>query len=108
MDALWVWLSELMQLVVLGDAWKFHKRAEFSKIDSLTKRSKVWCNGANFQKAFQIVKISLLVMAVTTCENSNSRHLQAAFFFVLNVLRMSVFCKSMKTKYGARMITPNR
>lgn len=106
-DALWVWLSALTQSIVLGDAWKFHKRAEFSEIDSLTKRSKVWCRGANFQKAFQIVKISLLVMAVKTCENSNSRHLQAAFFFVRNVLRMSVFSKPMKTKDVARMITPN-
>lgn len=53
----------------------FTRKLSSQEIDSLTRGSKVWCSGANFQKAFPIVKIFLLIMAVKTCENSNSRHL---------------------------------
>lgn len=76
----------------------------FQENDSLIKRSKVWCIGANFQKTFQIVKIFFLVIAVKTYENSNLRHLASAFFLVHNVPWVSVPSKPMETKLAMGMI----
>lgn len=76
----------------------------FQENDSLIKRSKVWCTGANFQRAFQIVKIFLLVIAVKTYENSNLRHLATAFFLVHSVPWRPVPSKPVKTKLAAGMI----
>lgn len=74
-EALWVWLSNLCNQLFGEQPGNFTRKLSSQEIDSLTRGSKVWCSGANFQKAFPIGKIFLLVMAVKTCENSNSRHL---------------------------------